>query len=269
MKSITIFSFLSLLLCCNGHFIGKSPVHTHFDNEIKNVMPKRIQNDFGVVLDDRICQISCVELDPEVYLEYNEAKRFTKKTIEYLEQQLLSKNVQLLNIGNDNFLIVEDRILNFTLISNGLAAFDELSCQTKSLFEKLNALQEKAKNEKLGLWAYNYFNHSEKSEVLPQLDKRQIKRVINHNVGHLKSCYNAILREDPKLNGTVAVKFKISSDGEIIDAKIHDATIINEDFKSCLIKQVKKWRFPKSIEETVVVYPFIFAVNNFNEEPHN
>ena len=94
-----------------------------------------------------------------------------------------------------------------------------------------------------------------------ELPKPVIKAYIATKMGAIKACYQKGLQTNPDLSGKIKVKFIIQPNGTVNPAKIDESTIGNDSVESCVLNNVKAWKFPqaKGGGITNVVYPFVFA----------
>jgi len=84
--------------------------------------------------------------------------------------------------------------------------------------------------------------------------------VIRENINLVRYCYEKQLIKDPGLAGKVVVKFIISPNGRVQQAKVKSSTLKNKTIEKCLTHVVRRWRFPKPKGGGIVVvnYPFVF-----------
>jgi TonB family protein len=96
-----------------------------------------------------------------------------------------------------------------------------------------------------------------KSGLTPQI----IRHVIRQHLQAIKYCYHQELAKDPKLRGKVVVQFLIAADGKVPWAKVSRSTLGNRAVEHCIVKVVRRMRFPKNKSEkgTTVSYPFVFV----------
>jgi hypothetical protein len=91
------------------------------------------------------------------------------------------------------------------------------------------------------------------------LPREIVHRIIKQRHGQFRWCYERALGRNPKLRGTVRVRFVIGGDGRVVDA-----TEVQEDFPdpqvvSCLLSAFKQLTFPAPAGgEVRVVYPLRF-----------
>ena len=87
-----------------------------------------------------------------------------------------------------------------------------------------------------------------------------IRGVVKRNISGVKYCYEKELKRNPKLSGKIVVLFTIGTDGRVIRARIQSTTMHNENVESCILRMVRRWRFPRPEKGSVTVsYPFIFT----------
>jgi hypothetical protein len=98
-----------------------------------------------------------------------------------------------------------------------------------------------------------------KAQVSTGLDRDIVRRIVRAHINEIRSCYNAGLRENPKLAGRISIAFEIGSNGKVNSSAV-EATIepADEGVGECFAKAVKRWTFPKPREGATVsvVYPF-------------
>ena len=93
-----------------------------------------------------------------------------------------------------------------------------------------------------------------------ELPKKVIKRYIATKMGAIKACYQKGLQANPGLQGKVKVMFLIQPNGAVAGAKISDSGLNSPAVESCILRNIKVWRFPraKGGGSTKVIYPFNF-----------
>ncbi len=89
-----------------------------------------------------------------------------------------------------------------------------------------------------------------------EIDKTTVRKVVRQNLAKLQYCYEKTLLANPGIEGNVTVKFTIGIEGSVIDAT---ATGVHPDVESCVVQQVRTFKFPRPTAGTVEVsYPFAF-----------
>jgi TonB family protein len=99
-----------------------------------------------------------------------------------------------------------------------------------------------------------------KADVIGEMDKDLIRRVVRTHINEVRFCYNQGLARDPGLRGRVAVRFTIGPTGTVPAAVVAESTITDRNVGNCAVQAVKRWRFPKPERggNVVVTYPFVF-----------
>jgi len=103
---------------------------------------------------------------------------------------------------------------------------------------------------------------SNNSEPLLQdgLRQDQIKFVVNRKTPRIRVCYESQLRKNPNLTGKLMVNFIIENNGKVSSVKIKTRKFKGSHLEKCVIKAIKRWRFPRFAGDPVNVdYPFIFS----------
>jgi hypothetical protein len=91
------------------------------------------------------------------------------------------------------------------------------------------------------------------------LKKRVIRKVIQHHIGEIRSCFVSSLLGWPDLAGRVAVKFIIQPDGNVGPLAVADTTLNNRAVECCILAAVRSWQFPAPEGGGIIVvtYPFV------------
>lgn len=99
------------------------------------------------------------------------------------------------------------------------------------------------------------------ASIKGSLAQSVVRKAVREHLGEVKSCYEAQLAANPKLEGTVTVEFTVASNGSIKSAKLHARgnTLHNAKVENCILDAIMGWQLPKpSKGEVVVTYPFAF-----------
>ncbi len=92
-----------------------------------------------------------------------------------------------------------------------------------------------------------------------RLPPSAIQRVVRQNFGRFRMCYEEGLRKNPSLEGRVAVRFLIGSDGRVTTAS-PAAALPDPSVTSCVVSAFRGLSFPKPENGTVsVTYPIAFT----------
>ena len=94
------------------------------------------------------------------------------------------------------------------------------------------------------------------------LDKEVIRRVIRRHVHEVRFCYEKGLARNPKLEGTVAIAFRINAEGTVESSVVKQSSLNQPEVESCIADRVLRWAFPKPVGGTVgVTYPFVLRTS--------
>jgi hypothetical protein len=94
--------------------------------------------------------------------------------------------------------------------------------------------------------------------VSGDLDKKVIQRYIRQHIPQFQDCYEMALLMEPRLAGTVSVRFEIDGNGVVSKAS---ATGVKKEVAECVAQQIQQIQFPRPPKGGKVVvssYPFTF-----------
>jgi hypothetical protein len=98
-------------------------------------------------------------------------------------------------------------------------------------------------------------------QVSGYLSAEQINRVVKANQAALRYCYETEVQRAHGLKGKIVIQWRVDRAGLVPMAKVASTTMNNAAVEGCLVRQVKKWHFPKPDGgEVQVMYPFIFGI---------
>jgi len=96
--------------------------------------------------------------------------------------------------------------------------------------------------------------------VSGRLPKEVIQRIVRQNFGRFRLCYENGLRNNPNLQGRVAVRFVIGRDGAISNVGNGGSDMPDGGVVSCVVRAFAGLNFPQPEGGiVVVVYPIMFA----------
>ena len=96
------------------------------------------------------------------------------------------------------------------------------------------------------------------------ISREAVARVINEHLGEVQYCYERALLKKPGLKGKLVLEWRISTSGRVSRVRQKMSSIPSSEVSTCIIRKLKKWRFPKPRGGVVVVsYPFIFSSVGF------
>lgn len=93
------------------------------------------------------------------------------------------------------------------------------------------------------------------------LSPEQIRRVVMSHIGAVRACYETEAQRNPTLEGSVTLQWQIDPGGVVTTASIGASTLSSPRVEGCILRQVKRWKFPASDAPTTVAgFPFKFGV---------
>lgn len=91
------------------------------------------------------------------------------------------------------------------------------------------------------------------------LSKEQINRVVQANRAAIKYCFESALQHEPHLSGAMTAHWRIDRSGAVATVRVAKTTLSNAKVEGCVLRQIKRWQFPKPDGgEVDVDYPFLF-----------
>jgi hypothetical protein len=98
-------------------------------------------------------------------------------------------------------------------------------------------------------------------QVSGYLSAEQINRVVRANQAALRYCYESEVQRQRGLKGKIIVQWRVDRAGLVPTARVASTTLNDSRVEGCIVRQVRKWHFPKPDGgEVSVMYPFIFGV---------
>ncbi len=92
------------------------------------------------------------------------------------------------------------------------------------------------------------------------LSPEQIMRVVRRNQAAVRYCYENELQRQPNLRGRIEIRWRITRSGTVSSASRASSTMGNARVEGCIVRQVRRWRFPTPDGgEVDVNFPFIFG----------
>lgn len=92
------------------------------------------------------------------------------------------------------------------------------------------------------------------------LDAAEVQRIVRHNYGRFRLCYEQNLSCSPNLEPRIAVRFVIDIDGQIKQVTLVSSDAASSALTACVIGAFREIAFPPPKGGTVsVVYPIMFS----------
>ena len=76
------------------------------------------------------------------------------------------------------------------------------------------------------------------------INPKELGQLIQEQHRSVRSCYESQLKRTPKLEGSIDVRFKITHWGRVGRTKVTDNKLSNRRVRRCVVKAIRKWRFP-------------------------
>ena len=85
--------------------------------------------------------------------------------------------------------------------------------------------------------------------------------MVKANQAAIRYCYESEVQRQRGLRGKVVVQWRVDRAGAVPTARVASSTLNDAGVEGCIVRQVRKWRFPQPDGgEVSVLYPFIFGV---------
>jgi hypothetical protein len=98
-------------------------------------------------------------------------------------------------------------------------------------------------------------------QVSGYLSAEQINRVVRANQAALRYCYESEVQRQHSLRGKIVIQWRVDKAGGVPSARVASSTLNDPRVEGCIVRQIRKWRFPQPDGgEVSVMYPFIFGV---------
>jgi len=72
-------------------------------------------------------------------------------------------------------------------------------------------------------------------------DPEQVSKIVNAHKAALQYCYERELKLNPHLRGKVSIRFSITPNGAVKDAKILSSTLDSEHVERCILSRIRRW----------------------------
>jgi TonB family protein len=90
------------------------------------------------------------------------------------------------------------------------------------------------------------------------LSDDQVISTITKKFGPIKACYQKGLAKDPALRGRIVTSIKIKASGAVASVTVA-TSMLGATVDACIVKAVKKIRFPAADDASTVQFPFLFT----------
>ena len=91
------------------------------------------------------------------------------------------------------------------------------------------------------------------------INPTELSQLIQEQHQSVRRCYESQLKRTPKLQGSMDVRFKITHWGRVGKTKVTSNDLSNRKVKRCVVKAIRKWRFPFTRKGGVTIeLPLLF-----------
>ncbi len=95
------------------------------------------------------------------------------------------------------------------------------------------------------------------------VSRASIQEVVKSHSSEIRNCYEAELLDNKNLRGRIGLSWSILPNGSVADVAIKENTLNNQAVESCVMDNVRQWKFPayeakSNRDKTAVDYPFEF-----------
>jgi hypothetical protein len=102
----------------------------------------------------------------------------------------------------------------------------------------------------------------ETPDVDGTLDASIVAKEVRKRLGAVRTCYERSLKRNPQLAGKITICVSIAPTGGVSEAHVDNDTMGDNEVGSCIVDNVKRWRFPAPEGGSVeVCYPFVFTAS--------
>ena len=93
------------------------------------------------------------------------------------------------------------------------------------------------------------------------LSRAAVSKAIAGRMGRIRRCYERELQKtSKKMTGKVSIEWVVKTNGRVRGAKVKLNTLGNAKVASCVVKEIRKVKFPRPKGgEVTIVFPFIFS----------
>lgn len=98
-----------------------------------------------------------------------------------------------------------------------------------------------------------------RAERREPLSSTQIRQVMSKHAPDVRECYVRHSMEQQGPMGTVTLELLVRAGGQVAAVEVNAAGTDDKKLEQCVTQLSKKWRFPRSSEQTLVKYPMMFV----------
>ena len=111
----------------------------------------------------------------------------------------------------------------------------------------------------LSMAAVAFGSADARAERRAPLSSAQIRQVMSRHAPDVRECYVQHVMEQQGPMGNVTLELLVRAGGQVAAVEVEAAGTDDKKMEQCVSTLAKKWRFPKSSEQTLVKYPMMFV----------
>ncbi len=93
--------------------------------------------------------------------------------------------------------------------------------------------------------APGFYDRARRIDSTFSCGKADIAKNVRARASELRACYEAQLRVEPELSGSITVEWTITTDGSVSDAKTVRNSLHNEIVTACVLQTIAKMQFAR------------------------
>lgn len=99
---------------------------------------------------------------------------------------------------------------------------------------------------------------TESPEIEGEMDEETVRKIALKNQASLKYCFQKAQLRNPELSGKIVIRLTVDADGNVVDISVEQSTIDDQEMVSCVVRMVKRWKFPATGGEVNITFPLVF-----------
>lgn len=107
--------------------------------------------------------------------------------------------------------------------------------------------------------AVTFVASSADSKGQTNLTQDQIRKVIRKGTAAISQCYARHAMKQKQADGKVQLQLVIKPTGKVATVDVQAPSVKGKKFERCATNVAKRWKFPKAVTETEVIYPLYFV----------
>ncbi len=91
-----------------------------------------------------------------------------------------------------------------------------------------------------------------------EIDEAVIRRILIENQASIRYCFQKAQMKNPELQGKIVVRVTVDADGNVSNIEVDESTIEDQEMVSCVLRMVRRWKFPATGGEVIFSLPLVF-----------